>query len=350
MTITKKCPYMKEMHIYKRFKLRSVIILLLLAVLLPVPASGQKRAFVMADPSWVQIVDPHDIHMDEVHITGTIPLADNQEIGRMDSKRFHEAIFGKMYQAAAETLERPGVFMLSMDVKVYGAPVGNYRKNEQNALARANELKHFLMGDYDQEGAPSSVNVVWTAEDWDSIAILIDRSDMRFRNAALDIIRNVSVGAGRERQLQMLGNGSLYRQLCSEVFPQVCRLEYELVLRIPVEGLTVSPREASLEQLFATAMRYSKESAEFCDLMDLSERIYPVSTAAAINAAATAMIRGNLSRAEHCLKGLHTLPCAYNNIGVFYMLRGDREKALVYLKMAEAQGVPEAKRALAVLK
>ena len=340
---------MREMYMHKKCKLQTGMIVLLLVALLPISASGQQTTYTKANSEWVQIIDPHDIHMDEVHITGTIPLTDDLQIGRMDSHKFHEAIFGQMYKAVAETLERPGVFVLSIDVKVFGAPVGNYRKNEQNAVTRAAELKHFLMGDYDQEGAPSSVNVAWTAEDWDSIATLIDRSDIRFRNAALDIIRNVSVGAGRERQLQMLGNGSLYRQLCSDVFPRVCRLEYEMVLRIPVEGLTVSPREASLEELFVTAMRYSKESAEFCDLMDLSERIYPVSTAAAINAAATAMIRGKLSRAEHCLKGLHTVPYAYNNIGVFYMLKGDREKALVYLKMAEAQGVPEAKRALAVL-
>lgn len=326
-----------------------MVVILSLWAFFTIPSSGQQKPFLKAEPAWVQIVDPHDIHMDMVHITGTVPLADKQQIGRMDPAKFHEAIFREIYQSAAETLDRPGVFMLSMDIKVYGAPIGNYRKNEQNALTRATELKHYLMSDYDQEGAPSSVNVSWTAEDWDSISTLIDRSDMRFRNAALDIIRNVSVGAGRERQLQMIGNGSLYRQLCSDVFPQVCRLEYELVLRIPVEGLTPSPREASLEQLFVTAMRFSKESAEFCDLMDLSERIYPMSSAAAINAAATAMMRGQLLRAEQCLKGLHTLPYAYNNIGVYYMLKGDREKALVYLKMAETQGVPEAKRALAVL-
>lgn len=336
------------MHIHMRFKL-GIVVTVSLWTLFTLPSSGQQKPFLKADPSWVQIVDPHDIHMDKVHITGTVPLADQKQVGRMDPAKFHEAIFREIYEAAAETLDRPGVFMLSMDIKVYGAPIGNYRKNEQNALTRATELKHYLMSDYDQEGAPSSVNVSWTAEDWDSISTLIDRSDMRFRNAALDIIRNVSVGAGRERQLQMIGNGSLYRQLCADIFPQVCRLDYELVLRIPVEGLTPSPREASLEQLFVTATRFSKESAEFCDLMDISERIYPMSSAAAINAAATAMMRGQLLRAEQCLKGLHTLPYAYNNIGVYYMLKGDREKALVYLKMAENLGVPEATRALAAL-
>lgn len=302
-----------------------------------------------ADSSWIQIVDPRNVRIDEVHVVGVIPLADSRQIAQMQPSKFHEAVFSEIYAAVQETLGRPGAMVTTMDVTVYGAPIGNYRKNEQNALTRATELKHYLMGDYDKEGAPSSVNVQWVAEDWDSIATLIERSDIRFRNAALDIIKNVSVGAGREHQLQIIGNGSLYSQLREEVFPRVCRLEYDLVLRIPVEGLSVSPREASLEQLFVTAMRFSKESTEFCDLMDISERVYPMSTVAAINAAATALIRGNLSRAEHCLKGLQTLPYAYNNIGVFYMLKGDREKALVYLKMAEAQGVPEAKRVLAVL-
>lgn len=332
-----------------RFKLRIVVILSLIVSIDPVPADGQSKKSPKADPTWVQIVDPHDIHIDEEHITGVIPLADSRQIGRMYPNKFHEAVFGEIYQATANLLGHPDVFVLSIDVRVYGAPIGNYRKNENNALTRATELKHFLMEDYDKEGAPSSVNVTWIAEDWDSIAKLIDRNDMRFRNAALDIIRNVPVGAGRERELQMLGNGSLYRQLCSDVFPQVCRLEYELVLRIPVEGLTVSSREASLEQLFVTAMNFPKESAEFCDIIDLSERLYPMSPDAAINAAAAAMMRGRLSRAEQCLKNLHMLPRAYNNLGVLYMLKGDYEKARFYLKMAEAQGVPEAKKVLAVL-
>ena len=327
--------------------------LLVLLFLCAGPVSGQKsggrhhhayRTGGKARPDWVQIVNPHDVRMDEIRVRGTIPVA--ALAGSREASQFNETIRHEILSSVSDTLRRPGASVLSVDVTTFGAPSGNYKENALDAKELAESLRAYLMKDFDKEGAPSSVNVSYVPEDWDSITSLIDRSDIRFRSAALDVIRNVSVGAGRESQLMMLGSGSLYEQLRSEVFPQVCRVEYVVTVRIPVEGLSVSSREASVEQLYDTAMRYERTSRSFGDLIDLCQRLYPMSPDACINAAAVAMMRGQITRAKACLKGLDTNPRAYNNIGVLYFLRGNRSKAEVYLRMAEAMGVEEAGRVL----
>lgn len=317
---------------------------------LPLTVAEAPARVRCAEAGWVQIVDPRDSRVEQVRVSGTLPLGAGRLEGRASRGGLCDSVFSEIRRAVAPYLGRPGVSVLSVSVTGYGVPVGDYRRSEADAAAATAALRGRLMEGYDQPGAPSLVSVSWIAEDWDSITTLIDRGDLPFRSAALDVIRNVPVGSGRERQLLALGNGQFYDRLRREVFPLVCRLCYAVDLRLPVEGLTVSSREASLSQLYVSAARHPRSSAEFRDLIDLSERLYPQSPDAGINAAAVALMRGDLDRAAGCLAGLGTLPRAYNNIGVLHLLRGELGKAEVYLRMAEAQGVPEARAALEELK
>ena len=314
----------------------------------PSPAVRTSPAGRFARAEWIQILDPSERKTDEIKFSGKIPLADSRHIGSMNTAGFNKTVLTEILGSLGGELNKEGTTISSMILTGYGAPIGDYRHNDTRCAARAYELKRYLMSG--RSYTPNAVNVSWISEDWDSITTLIDKSELRFRNAALDIINNVNVSSGREDQLQMLGGGSLYKHLQDEVFPQVCRLYYEVTLRREnTAGVVASSRAVSLSALFATSQHFAKGSDEYNDLMDLAARLFPSSSDACINAAGVALLKGDTGKAEGYLRGKEADPRAYNNIGVLYLLKGDRAKAETYLRMASKLGVPEAFAALTAL-
>ena len=298
---------------------------------------------------WVQIVPPEMITDEELTVSGTIPLDDSRHIGRMGSRDFNETILEELKKALTPQMQVSGTSLRRIDIQGYGAPVGNYKQNEIRSNARALALKEYLLTAKGK--APNSVSVSWVAEDWDSIQSLINGSQMRLRDAALDIIRSVDVGACREDQLRVLDSGELYARLQSEVFPQVCRMTYTASFtREGVSTLNLAGRDVTLPGMYRAAMEFRKGSLEYNDLLDLAARLYPDYPEACINAAGVAMIRGDLDKAAYYLLGLETDPRAYNNFGVYHLMKGETAKAEVYLRMANAQNVPEARLVLDALK
>lgn len=301
-----------------------------------------------ANPAWVQTIEPDRFTESGMSVSGVIPLSDSRQIGSLSNKRFVEAVASELQRQLSDDLSVPGTAVARLTINGFGAPTGNHRNNEVRSTARAMELKQYLLS---LKGwTVNSMEVTWTAEDWAGILSRMEKADFRLKTAAIDIIQNVDVNAGRERQLMMLDGGALYSRLQQTVFPEVSRIEYTAEL---VREDAVSPSAAgnrvSLPDMYHTAAGLVKGSAEYCDLLDLSARLFPGSVVACINGAAVALMRGDLERAKYLLAGLETDPRAYCNLGVCYMLDDEPEKAQVYLLMAASNGVSEAKAALVIM-
>ena len=103
-----------------------------------------------------------------------------------------------------------------------------------------------------------------------------------------------------------------------------------------VEFLT--PQTASVSELFNVATGFARGGYEFCEILDLSGRLFPTDPTACINAAGVALLRGDASVARRYLQNLMTDQRAFNNIGLLYLLEGNRDKAEVYLQLAAANG------------
>jgi tetratricopeptide (TPR) repeat protein len=195
------------------------------------------------------------------------------------------------------------------------------------------------------------------AEDWDSIRSLVQQSGMPLEHAVTDIISTVDLTKGRERVLMDLAGGTPYRYLQDRIFPRVRRVEYAISYsqhRLDTaEGrrlFELGSRSLKLSEFFNVAMSYPKGSNEYNDALDLAARLFPDSPEAAINAAGVALSKHDLKKAHAYLDRYATLPAAYNNMGILYLLEGNRDKAEVYLQMAAAAGVSEAKKALGLEK
>ena len=268
----------------------------------------------------------------EKTVSGTLPLTGSLTTEQKD-KAFCEAVAREL----SARLSASGAVIASLSLHGYGAPTGNYRRNEQRSSERAQLLKEHLIA----AQSAKMVSVTWTAEDWQRITTLTEADNsLTLRSAALDVMQNVDITAGREDQLRMLASGQTYQQLSQRIFPQVQRIDYTATLQ---HRSASSPEPAELKSLYRTASALPRGSSEFNDLIDVAARLYPDNAVAAINAAGVALTKGELDKAERYLAPWQTDARAYQNLGVLSLLKGDAAKAEVYLRMAEAQGVSEAR-------
>ncbi|WP_455591060.1 DUF3868 domain-containing protein [Bacteroides sp.] len=285
------------------------------------------------------------------YVQGSISISEQ----RFSEDKQNYEIYYRLREALSSVLEQNGTELAHVQLTGFGAPSGNLRKNEKEAATRALSLKKFLIDN--KAVGKTSLDVNWIAEDWDSVTNIVKRSDMLFREAVLDIISSVEISNGRERMLMNLADGVPYRYLSERVFPFVRRVDYRIsYTRRPIDAsegrrmLAAGSNSLSLNEFFAVANSYPKGSAEYNDALDLAARLFPDSPEANINAAAVALSKRDAKRARHYLERFATLPAAYNNMGILYLLEGNRDKAEVYLQMAAANGVTQAQEALLDLK
>ncbi len=305
----------------------------------------------VARAEWIRFLNPAQAMSTQVEVSGTIKLNDRRHLSRLRGKDFNRAIFEEINTDLMSQLTVPGTTVRNLQIVGYGAPCGDYRTNEIAASERALNLKKYLMNN--RLLGSDGLTVTWVAEDWDSIASLVDKSQLKLKSAVLDIIRTVSVVGGREQEIRLLADGAPYSFLKNAIFPDVERVKYTAILdrsggdtQTTVNG---DDSTVSLDNMFITAQGFKVGSREYNDLIDLMARLFPDNAEASIDAAGVALMRGDLSLADSYLRPWKTDPRAYCNMGVLNMLRGDYAKAEVYLQMAEASGVKEATKALGYL-
>ena len=268
----------------------------------------------------------------ERSFSGSIALADSRHLADLKDRDFCRAVVSELRKQIPVSEGQ----ISSLSVHGYGVPIGNYRKNEQRHAGRSQLLKESLI---DQQIA-QTVTVTWTAEDWATIERLTQADNtLMLRSAALDVMQNVDLTAGREDQLRMLGGGRTYAELQKRIFPRVQRIEFKALLKQQIANAT---NAIALERLYETAAGLTKGSAEFNDIIDLAARLYPDNAVACINAASVALMKGELEKTAAYLERWQTDARAYQTLGVLYLLQGDTARAEVYLKMAQANGVREA--------
>ncbi|MBP1594326.1 MAG: hypothetical protein H6Q12_1344 [Bacteroidetes bacterium] len=306
-------------------------------------------------PLWVNIVTPVADKNKSLCLKGSIPFHGASNLENLSEEKQNAEIYYRLRDAVRSVLEGSGTTITSVDVKGFTSPEGDYKKNEKQGAKRALSLKNYLR--QNRVSGKSPLEVTWIAEDWDSITSLVKNSDMVLRDAVLDIVNSVDVVKGREKVLMGLSGGTPYKYLAEKIFPQVCRVEYDINYSQETVDtstgrllLQTRPSSLNLSEFFAVANSYPKGSKEYNDVFDLAARLFPDSPEANINAAAVALTKKDTKLARKYLERFATLPIAYNNMGLLNLLEGNKDKAEVYFQMAAAAGVSQAKDILSYLR
>ncbi len=296
--------------------------------------------------AWVSLLVPND--EDKLFsVKGSIPLDRKDGLDCLPEEKCYE-LYYRIRNAVHSINQIKGATISRINVTGYTSPIGNNSENEKQGISRSLMLKNYLTQSHVNTKYP--LDVTWIAEDWDSITTLVKSSKMPLREATLDIINNVELAKGREHVLKNLASGIPYKYMSDKIFHQVCRLEYEVKYnKESFDAITARlllktrPQALKLSEFYAIANSYTRGSQEYNDVFDLAARLFPDNPQANINAAAVALTKRDTKLARKYLERYVTLPAAYNNIGLLYLLEGNTDKAEVYLQMAAAAGTPQAK-------
>jgi len=326
----------------------------------PIYISNLKKSEILSTVdrkllSWVEVLPLTEDYGNNLTVKGTIPFFGGDNLYQKSEAKQNAEIYYRVRSEIRKNLQYNGMSLTGVYLKGYGAPIGNYEKNERKCSERALSLRNYLLENH--LAGKNPLEVSWISEDWDSIAQLTASSHMALKDAVLDIINTVDLVKGREKVLMDLNNGTPYKYMSLLIFPRVCRMTY--VLKFNKIGLDAQtgkllirdrPESMTLGDFFTLGSSYPKGSREFNDVFDLAARLFPRSVEANVNAAAVALLKKDMDKAWKYLEPFATDPKAYNNLGIYYLLQHNKDKAEVYLEMAEAGGALQAKEILDYLR
>ena len=223
----------------------------------------------------------------------------------------------------------------------YASPEGSLVTNQRLSEGRAKALVGYLSSRYD---FPRNIyHVEFGGENWEGLARLVEESDMDYKSEVLDIIQNVDIMDGRETQLMRLKGGVPYRYMLKEMFPSLrkanCKVDYEIKefsVEEAREIIKTRPQLLSLNEMYLVANSYEKGSLEFNEVFEIASRMFPNDDTALLNAAASALERGDLISAEKYLGKIQKISAEYNNcMGVLLMLKENYIQAEKFFKKAD---------------
>ena len=220
-------------------------------------------------------------------------------------------------------------------IKGFASPEDTYEHNLKLSKRRTDTFKKYLVNKYGLTDLNDFL-AQGMGEDWDSLRKSVEASDMEHKAEILRIIETEGVFDGREKKLMELAGGKPYSYMLKELFPPLRRMEMEISYTVRAFDTNESeslikdkPSRLSQREIFDLA-----QCKDDKDLLKIAAIYFPNNAIANINASSVALVRGNLDEAWIYLSKVEENPEAYNNLGIYYWLKGDVERAKVFFQKA----------------
>ncbi len=246
------------------------------------------------------------------------------------------------------------VHITSIILHGYASPDGSYANNEKLARNRTKAVYNYLRSIYPVE--EKLITFTSTAEDWDGVKDYLQKNDVPQQQTINDIIASKLTPDEKEKSIATRAKNG-YRHLIDKVFPQLRRTEYTInydVRNFNIEEarelVKTRPQKLSLSEMYAVANSYEKGSKEYNEVFDVAVKMFPEDELANLNAAYTALDRGDKVSAEQYLKKAGKSPQTDNAYGVLAVLNKDYATAQKYFQKAADAGLSEAKANLLKVK
>lgn len=211
--------------------------------------------------------------------------------------------------AAIEDLEKCDEQQLhDIEIMGYASPEGTLKFNTELGEGRANTLREYILGQLPQL-KEEQFNLINGVENWDGLRKMVAESDLKEKDAVLEIIDTKS-GEARKNALKRLNNGTTYRYLLKNFYPQLRKACYIAVY--------------------------------YDELADVASED--------INKANELIRNNNPAEALEILKKHEADSRAWNSIGASMLLLERTDEAIYWLERAIEAGSEEAKENLKYLK
>ena len=265
--------------------------------------------------------------------------------------RRNTAELGKIEATIDSVRNDRDVTITSVWLKGYASPESPWTHNRMLAIGRTEALKKHIGQLYRfDEGV---IETDYEPEDWAGLRSYVERSNLTHRAEILALIDSSLEPDAKEAKIKR-SYPEEYDFLLKNCYPALRHTDYRITYTIRTFSdaqeirriMLTQPQKLSLNEFYLAAQACSPGSDEFNEIFETAVRMYPEDTAANLNAANTAMQKGDLKNAEHYLRKAGESPEALYARGAYAMLTEEYETAAGYLQEAEKAGIREAGEAL----
>jgi outer membrane protein OmpA-like peptidoglycan-associated protein len=236
----------------------------------------------------------------------------------------------------------------AMSIKGFASPESPYANNQRLAKGRTQAVKKYVDDLY--SFAPDFISVSSEPEDWEGLRSFVDASSLPNRKAILEIIDSDREPDNKEWKIKSEYKED-YRYMLDHFYPYLRHSDYVVEYTIrsysdPAEIALIMkkrPQNLSLNEFHVYAQTLEPGSPEFIEVFETAVRMYPEDEIANLNAANTAMSRGDMNNALRYLdKAGNSLEAEYAR-GVYEFLHENYNAAKeIFEKVLEA-GVEQAR-------
>lgn len=175
------------------------------------------------------------------------------------------------------------------------------------AIGRTEALKKHIGQLYRfEEGI---IQTDYEPEDWAGLRSYVERSNLTHRAEILALIDSSLEPDAKEAKIKR-SYPDEYDFLLKNCYPALRHTDYRITYTVRTFSdaqeirriMLTQPQKLSLNEFYLAAQACSPGSDEFNEIFETAVRMYPEDTAANLNAANTAMQKGDLKNAEHYLR------------------------------------------------
>ncbi len=241
--------------------------------------------------------------------------------------------FEEVDKIIKEIASNEDVEITEFNIAGFASPEGSASHNKMLAERRADAFANYLVTKFNV--SKDKFTVESFGEDWNGLIEAVESSTITDKDEILNIIATIDNVDARDEPLKKLSNGTTYRTLLDDFYPQLRRTEYTIAYIVrsfdveeAKEIIKTNPKLLSLNEMYMVAHSYGADTPEFKEVFDIAVRMYPDSEIAILNSAAADIENNAIDPAINRMKKLGDNPKAWNNMGVAYALKGDLQKAL----------------------
>lgn len=239
----------------------------------------------------------------------------------------------------------------SVFIKGFASPESPYSNNTRLAKGRTEALKEYVEDMY--HFGEGFIKTDFEPEDWAGLERYVEASSLKHKEEILAAIRSDREPDKKEWVIKSTWKEE-YRFLLDNCYPALRHSDYviEYEVRSYVDPadiekvLHVAPQNLSLEEFYVLAQTYESGSDEFNELFEVAVRMYPNDPVANLNAANSAILKGDYRSALRYLDKAGDMTEAVYTRGALEVYMDNNEAAKPYFEEAKRRGVAQAEVAL----
>lgn len=245
----------------------------------------------------------------------------------------------------------------SITIEGWASPEATQAHNQRLSQNRANSLSDYVSAKTGIER--SRIEAIGRGEDWKGLReAVVATPRLLDQKKVLDIIDRTDLSLDqKDKILSELVPPTIYQRLMNEMYPKLRRNDYRIVYNVRnfnIEEaralIDTDPRKLSLSEMYKVAGSYQKGSKEYNHVMEVAAKTYPTQTAAAVNAAAVMIGKGDSNAALAILsKADQNDKNVLLTTGYAYAKMGNNDKARECWQKAADKGSAEAKHNISEL-